>query len=393
MLDASIGFSCVEIYGTEINDLLDGGKAVGQSRVAASKYVLDGENMINLKGVAHAHELLDLADSQKRRAATAMNERSSRAHSIVILSLEQTHRASGKKLSSKLFLADLGGSEQVKKSKVSGEEMKQAIFINQGLFALGKCVDALNEKSSHVPYQNSKLTMLLAEALGGDSKTTIVVTAGAEDAHALETLQAMRFGERCMAVTNQADIGMSGMTAALQALDKEIQECDEFIRVNERWENRVETVYDERAGLHVDDGESLEKAGKVLEQLSQRDGVGIEKATAALRDWIATVEAMMENGAGAEGEDAMEETDEDPEEKARERARAAVENVKAAAEWLKDHGSPALGQDLEDMVVAKVQDTADQAVQTKLVTVLVGAEDHRARLEELLKRRKLLTGK
>jgi hypothetical protein len=140
------------------------------------------------------------AEAQKRRAATAMNDRSSRAHSVVILTLKQRHRHTGVELTSKLFLADLGGSEQVKKSKVSGEQMKEAIYINQGLFALGKCVDALNDSASFVPYQNSKLTMLLSEALGGDSKTTVLVTAGLEDTHGVETLQAMRFGERCMKV-------------------------------------------------------------------------------------------------------------------------------------------------------------------------------------------------
>merc|ERR1719247_3565416 len=127
-----------------------------------------------------------------------MNERSSRAHSVVVLCLNQVLTRTGQTVTSKLFLADLGGSEQVKKSKVSGEQMQEAIYINQGLFALGKCVDALNESAAFIPYQNSKLTMLLSEALGGDSKTTVLVCAGLEDAHGLETLQAMRFGERCM---------------------------------------------------------------------------------------------------------------------------------------------------------------------------------------------------
>lgn len=147
-----------------------------------------------------------MGETQKRRAATAMNDRSTRAHSIFILTLKQRRHLSSEAseedednstttLSSKLFLADLGGSEQVKKSKVDAgqskkfaartdgevtevdlsveesnrqrdealystgfqmaERMREAVYINLGLLALKKCIEALNAKSSYVPYQVS----------------------------------------------------------------------------------------------------------------------------------------------------------------------------------------------------------------------------------------------
>lgn len=224
----------------------------------------------------------------------------------------------------------------------------------QGLFALGKCVDALNQNKDFVPYQDSKLTTLLSEALGGDSKTTIVVTAGAEDAHALETLQAIRFGERCMAVTNTADVGLSGMTAALQALDQEIEECEVYIQENERWETRVEQVEDERAGLHVDAGESLVKGKDLLSELVDREGVGIQNVVKAISCWIETVEALVE----------VESTEDMQLEQ-----RQAVAGVREAAVWLKDHGSGELGQRVEDLVTVRVEASADQRFQTKTTTV------------------------
>ena len=116
----------------------------------------------------HALDLLEIADKAKRRAATSMNERSSRAHSLIMLTLTQeAGSATGEgegKVRSTLCLCDLGGSEKVKKSNVTGERLMEAIHINQGLLALKNCISALNQRQSYVPYQDSKLTYLL-EAL------------------------------------------------------------------------------------------------------------------------------------------------------------------------------------------------------------------------------------
>jgi len=369
------GPHCVQVYGAEISDLLKGGESVGQSKVAAQHYVLDGSASIPITTEREALNRLAEADSQKRRAATAMNERSSRAHSVVMLALSQRHRSSDQKVESLLFLADLGGSEQVKKSKVSGSQMQEAIYINQGLFALGKCVDAHNDGLAYIPYQGSKLTQLLSGALGGDSKTTVVICAGAEDAHAMETLQAMRFGERCMKVENEAAVGLSAMTAAVEALNGEIEQCEEFIRVNERWETKVVETTDERAGLHTASDEQLEEGRALQEKLGQHSSIIVRQEVAALRHWIEVVEGQTE---AAEPDPSASEN--------------AVLAVKEAAARLRSAGHLDLGDALQTLVVVRVQATADVAVMKKHVTLLVGAEEHRARLEELLNRRRLLTG-
>ena len=72
-----------------------------------------------------------------------MNDRSSRSHSIVALSLRQTRASTGAMLESKLYLVDLGGSEQVKRSKAEGDRFREAVEINRSLTALGRVVDAL----------------------------------------------------------------------------------------------------------------------------------------------------------------------------------------------------------------------------------------------------------
>lgn len=70
-----------------------------------------------------------------------------------------------------------------------GAQMREAVNINLGLLALKKCIDALNRGQSHVPYQDSKLTMLLSPALGGNSKCSVVVCGSMEASDAKETVQ------------------------------------------------------------------------------------------------------------------------------------------------------------------------------------------------------------
>ena len=116
---ADIFVSYVEVYGDTVTDLLRLGQRCGHSKVAAQQYVLSGAAERQVDTIDDIRTLLRLGDEQKRRAATAMNDRSTRAHSIFILTLKQRDVSSDVSMTSKLFLADLGGSEQVKKSQVA----------------------------------------------------------------------------------------------------------------------------------------------------------------------------------------------------------------------------------------------------------------------------------
>jgi len=180
------------------------------------------------------HSLLQQGEAAKRHAATAMNSRSSRAHTLLILTLTQT--AGSVESVSNLCLADLGGSEQLTKSGAAGERMQEAIGINMGLLALKQCIRALNNKAKHVPYHDSKLTELLSSGLGGNSKTTVVITASPEPRHASETLQALRFGEACAVVTNVANAQQSSVAHLIAELDAKIASTEALIEKKERWE-------------------------------------------------------------------------------------------------------------------------------------------------------------
>ena len=249
--------SFVEVYGQEVTDLLRGGQRVGHNKVSSQRYVMSGQARNRVDSLADIAAALATGDAQKRRAATAMNDRSSRAHSLFVLSMEMKNAQTGVELSSQMILADLGGSEQVKRSKVDhggydaetgtalgfqlGDNMREAVNINLGLLALKKCISALNDGASYVPYQDSKLTMLLSPALGGDSKATVMVCASKENVDAVETLQALRFGEKCSLVENAAGVNSSAIADIIAEMDAEIAALEATILRKERWESR-ETV-------------------------------------------------------------------------------------------------------------------------------------------------------
>jgi kinesin family protein 5 len=165
-IHAQISLSYIEIYGDEICDLLRNRATCGQSRVAAQRYVLDGSSEVPVDSLDEALTWLDHGEKQKRIAATALNARSSRAHTLVILTLQQDCHMTGVTAKSRLFLVDLGGSEQIKKSQPfedrgqadvhnEGQRVQEAIKINLGLLALKQCVEALVNNRKHVPYSDS----------------------------------------------------------------------------------------------------------------------------------------------------------------------------------------------------------------------------------------------
>ena len=108
-------------------------------------------------------------------ASTNANERSSRSHTILVLQYKQLNQ-DGSQQSARLNLVDLAGSERVKHTGATGATLEEAKSISSNLSSLGRVILALNNGSAHVPFRDSKLTHLLQESLGGNSKTTLICT-------------------------------------------------------------------------------------------------------------------------------------------------------------------------------------------------------------------------
>mmetsp|Transcript_25467 Transcript_25467/g.42490 ORF Transcript_25467/g.42490 Transcript_25467/m.42490 type:complete len:864 (+) Transcript_25467:35-2626(+) len=250
----------VEIYEEQVTDLLTGRTVT----IRRDNGHINGATEAPMNSMEEVLETLRSGQARKQFAATAMNERSSRSHTaLVIHVLQKLHPermagfaksngpaalcealrqststgtgatagegegvvgGSGDKLiKSQLHLVDLAGSERVKKSKAEGTRLREAVGINSSLLVLGKVISALVKGNSHVPYFESELTKMLKAAFGGNSKTTVVVNCRSDGEHGDETLQSMRFGERCGMISNSLRQAAASFDTALAAVDEALQ--------------------------------------------------------------------------------------------------------------------------------------------------------------------------
>ena len=154
-----------------------------------------------------------------------MNQESSRSHSIFTIVLTQKNINTLETKVSKLSLVDLAGSEKVRKSGATGQTLEEAKKINKSLSALGLVINSLTDNSSqHTPYRDSKLTRILQESIGGNSRTTLIVTCNQSSEHFSETLSTLRFGVRAKKIKNNAKINLEPNPTELKQLLKESKE-------------------------------------------------------------------------------------------------------------------------------------------------------------------------
>lgn len=201
---------------------------------------LSGINWVDVTSATECMNLLAIGDRNRNVASTSMNMSSSRSHAVYMVKierrvkmteeeLEKTNKGKAKDQSmtkSTLYLVDLAGSERVSKTKVSGVRLDEAKNINLALLALGNCIQALAEgKSKYIPFRDSKLTRLLEDSLGGNSKTSLIVTIGPAITNYQESVSSLLFGGRAMKIQNTPELNIKidykALCARLQAeLDK-----------------------------------------------------------------------------------------------------------------------------------------------------------------------------
>ena len=224
--DCTVALQYVEIYNETVVDLLTGEPC----DVRRDNGELTGCVEAEVGSTDDALRLLRAGSVRKRFAATQMNARSSRAHSVVVARVRQSR--GDQILESTLQLVDLAGSERIYKSGAIKDATRcgEAVAINGSLMVLGKVIAALVEGRAHVPYLESKLSCLLRAALGGASRTTAVVCCRRRHDHADETLQALRFGKRCALVTNFAEqVAVSSAADALKTIDATIAQSEQSL--------------------------------------------------------------------------------------------------------------------------------------------------------------------
>lgn len=223
--------SYVEIYNESIYDLLDmsnlGNTCVLREDIKRGVYI-EGAREEVITSPAEAYEVYERGSMNRHVAETAMNRESSRSHSVFTLFIQSKQRV-GEIVDvreSRFNLVDLAGSERQQATGTTGVRLKEAGNINKSLLALSNVINALVEISHgrprHVHYRDSKLTFLLRDSLGGNSKTVIIANVSPSAAFHAETLSTLKFAQRAKLIKNKAVVNKDIQGNVLQ-LQAEIQ--------------------------------------------------------------------------------------------------------------------------------------------------------------------------
>ncbi|XP_063940461.1 kinesin-like protein KIN-12D [Daucus carota subsp. sativus] len=200
-----------EIYNEQITDLLDPSSTnlLLREDTRTGIYV---ENLseYEVQTVGDILKLLSQGSANRKVAATNMNRESSRSHSVFTCVIESRWEKDSMPYLrfARLNLVDLAGSERQKTSGAEGDRLKEAANINKSLSTLGHVImllgDVVHAKTKHVPYRDSKLTFLLQDSLGGNSKTMIIANVSPSICCAAETLNTLKFAQRAKLIQNNA---------------------------------------------------------------------------------------------------------------------------------------------------------------------------------------------
>lgn len=267
--------SCMEIYQDDMRDLL----VEAPSKQAAPALKLRdatkgtgvqvrGLTAVKVDSASQVLSLLVQAQERRRTGSTRLNERSSRSHMITALTV--ANASVNPPVTAKLTLVDLAGSERIKQTQVVGTSLGESIHINTDLFTLGKVVNALCEKSPHVPYRDSKLTRLLKDALGGNCSTTLICCVSPSELYLEESINTLRYAERARSITNSLEqnvvtkaspFELAELRAENQRLRKQVQQLQKLLKGPD-----VQTLMDKVQHAKELSGEARESSLVVLQQ-------------------------------------------------------------------------------------------------------------------------------
>ncbi|XBI80398.1 hypothetical protein VPH35_089583 [Triticum aestivum] len=263
-VDFQLRVSFIEILKEEVRDLLDpatvaagkvenGNGHAGKLSVPGKPpvQIREGSNgVITLSGSTEVHvttqkemtTCLEQGSLSRATGSTNMNNQSSRSHAIFTITLEQMRKAdpimasdgmpieemNDDYLCAKLHLVDLAGSERAKRTGSDGLRFKEGVHINRGLLALGNVISALGDEKkrkegAHVPYRDSKLTRLLQDSLGGNSKTVMIACISPADINAEETLNTLKYANRARNIQNKPIVNRNPIADEMKRMRQQLE--------------------------------------------------------------------------------------------------------------------------------------------------------------------------
>ncbi|RZF44783.1 hypothetical protein LSTR_LSTR000735 [Laodelphax striatellus] len=253
----------LELYNEEIIDLFDPAQDYTKGKTGIRIHE-DTSHSIYVTGITsrtvhsaeEALQCLRQGALSRTTASTQMNSQSSRSHAIFTLHIRQQRIAKVEvdeddndvidaadsrsvamessdgsqqefvTLSAKFHFVDLAGSERLKRTGATGDRAKEGISINCGLLALGNVISALGDKTKralHVPYRDSKLTRLLQDSLGGNSRTVMIACVSPSDRDFMETLNTLQYANRARNIQNKVILNQDKSSRTISILRHEIQ--------------------------------------------------------------------------------------------------------------------------------------------------------------------------
>ncbi|XP_059634210.1 kinesin-like protein KIN-4A isoform X2 [Cornus florida] len=254
--------SFIEILKEEVRDLLDPtcvnksettnghtgkvtvpGKPPIQIRETSNGVItLAGSTEVNVRTLKEMAGYLEQGSLSRATGSTNMNNQSSRSHAIFTITLEQMRKLNPafpcdgnlnesmteEYLCAKLHLVDLAGSERAKRTGSDGLRFKEGVHINKGLLALGNVISALGDEKKrkeglHVPYRDSKLTRLLQDSLGGNSRTVMIACISPADINAEETLNTLKYANRARNIQNKPVVNRDPLSSEMLKMRQQLE--------------------------------------------------------------------------------------------------------------------------------------------------------------------------
>lgn len=290
--------SFLEIYNEDIHDLLikPGSKCELRETPDKGFFVKDLTQTV-VNSVAELLRLLAMGNKHRVIGETKMNDKSSRSHTIfnirVESSLDLDPNVKPKISVGKMNLVDLAGSERQNKTQSTDQRFKEAVKINLSLSALGNVISALADgKFAHIPYRDSKLTKLLQDSLGGNSKTIMLANINPNPANYEETLGTLRYASRTKMIKNKPKMNEDPKDALIRNYLDEINKLksmledkslggaftegifsDEILKkIKEEGEEAMKEKQKALGDLQ-DKEKELEEKGKMIGELIEKEGV------------------------------------------------------------------------------------------------------------------------
>ncbi|KAI4176041.1 MAG: hypothetical protein LQ343_001323 [Gyalolechia ehrenbergii] len=216
--ETSVKCSFIELYNEELRDLVaiddttklkiyEDGQRKGNGAT-----IVQGMEESYIKSAGAGIKLLQDGSHKRQVAATKCNDLSSRSHTVFTITayIKRTAENGEDFVSAgKLNLVDLAGSENIQRSGAENKRAAEAGLINKSLLTLGRVINALVEKGSHIPYRESKLTRLLQDSLGGRTKTCIIATVSPAKSNLEETISTLDYAFRAKNIRNKPQVNQT----------------------------------------------------------------------------------------------------------------------------------------------------------------------------------------